>query len=1120
MIGSGKTTFIKKSFECESSPLDYNNNGFSTIPLVRSVSGLQTPIRTTTVVRKGVELVNNVPTVGQLPIKFVPYVEKLSGESILVEPVTVVPTIGGGVYGGQYNNYPENTTYNKVNREFVEFYLNECKRHVAHIMRKMEGINHCQTIVPTVFPKTFEQQMEALKIGEGIKTEMPFINYSQMLEGGRLLQLLTQVATMESVSPSAYLSKVQELFSTKFAYYKAIEEDLVLNHFISRTQHYRNIMDTIYENIITSLPSSPSKLRVLEITPSVGGGHFFGAKHNLAKFYPHIAPEMIEYHYLPVGVTNYPIIHDEYLSEINKSLPYEIKKVEWSQLGVNFTPRGELVFVDRQFKDYDVVIMNCGMSSFLPMVGESEYEMKRLVKHLCERVCRPETGFFFVHELVNQLEMFNMLNRLEQLTLMRGTNTYHKYMGEMQWRRVIEECGAGLLPICVKSDIAELASMFLYRRPFTFGGKYGYGYETPSSEYYYPSTPSTTMKVINIDEFSSGVVGGEEWLNKVREYLCEPKYERVYLVSERLPTSNLVKILYGLRRSEMYGEKLRCLFLSEKQPVIHYSGSGHVVPTVLEISSGLVKPTGVQYIHLIEMIKKADMFMNVFKNGVWGSFRPHYYTLPTTTTYYPTTTTTPFSYYPTTYPIVSKPYSTLVNKYYEEPITVGSTRPQRFYRPEIQIPTVYDVLRTVQKPIISIPTTTTYTTTIKPQYKYRSQPSSYAATVTVNPMHTYIVSNGLSLVGLELCQWLCEQGATRIILTTPVSINSIQQQQRGGKFYYPLRRLQSLKEEFGCFIQLLDELNVREESHTMSLVKEALKMSAKIGGVFYLEQEENVETSEMPSCYFLDKITRDFEVMPETGFFVLINTLIKKPYYSTYPTYGGVSTSLPIVSVLEKLVEQRRREGRHSLYIQWGLNNGSFETQSVVEPLFTHELFFEMPTETMQQRVISCIRVLESLLYKSCEAKESAIWSSYVPLERLFSYPTTTTTTTTYETPKSLVRESLIKGGLVELLFKQHFGIESSNIKNYFGVTLGELFGFEQQLPIVRELKQVLETVYNYPIGSWTEFFSMPVEKLRMVELKYPQGIYECIQRPIFAKYFINQSFGPQQPTIPYKTYF
>lgn len=118
-------------------------------------------------------------------------------------------------------------------------------------------------------------------------------------------------------------------------------------------------------------------------------GHFFGAKvNNLMRLYPNRIGQ-IDYHYVPsmVGVHPTTVMPEEYICELNKQLPYEIKKVEWN-FGLK---NGQLITeVPSHLREYDLVILNGGLSSLLPYV-EGEYELKKWLQTVVmEKVLKPQ----------------------------------------------------------------------------------------------------------------------------------------------------------------------------------------------------------------------------------------------------------------------------------------------------------------------------------------------------------------------------------------------------------------------------------------------------------------------------------------------------------------------------------------------------------------------------------------------------------------------------------------------------------------------------------------------------------------------------------------------------------
>lgn len=208
----------------------------------------------TTPVMGGSQIVSTsvVPTVVGGVQNFVPYVEKhFDEEYVIVDKSGVVE--------------PEQTGLFRQNREFLEFYLNECKRYVSHILRKIEQPTVVvQSIVPTVIPRTLEQQLEALKIVPTTTVGSTFVQqqqplsffgseqimstpYGKLLESGKLLQLLLNVANMDSTD-GQYLYKVQKIFTDKFAYLRALEEDAILNLVNNRSYYLKSILDTVLEN--------------------------------------------------------------------------------------------------------------------------------------------------------------------------------------------------------------------------------------------------------------------------------------------------------------------------------------------------------------------------------------------------------------------------------------------------------------------------------------------------------------------------------------------------------------------------------------------------------------------------------------------------------------------------------------------------------------------------------------------------------------------------------------------------------------------------------------------------------------------------------------------------------
>lgn len=1080
-----------------------------TTPVVSPVT-MTTPVMTTPYTVGTTGLVNN----------FVPYVEKHFGEEyVMVDKC-------GGVEEPIVGGY-------KQNREFLEFYLNECKRYVSHIMRRVEQPTVVLgSIVPTVIPKTLEQQLECLKIvPTGVTGVYPtgvyggeFVGtpYGKLLECGKLLQLLAQVANIESFD-GQYLYKIQKIFNEKFAYLRALEEDWILNLVNNRSYYLKSILDTVLENthhifngsVVVPRPIGVTgetfvpRLKVLEISPSMG--HFFGAKmSNLMRLYPNRVGQ-IDYHYVPsmVGVHPTTVVPEEYICELNKQLPYEIKKVEWN-FGLK---NGQLITeVPSHLREYDLVILNGGLSSMLPYV-ESEYELKKWLQTVVmEKVLKPQ-GFLFVHEYTNSFDFLSTLNKLEQtlwtmpmtgMTTMpykytTGRFPYQKYQSEMQWRQLVEECG--FYPVCMKSDV-ELSSMFLYRRPIST---------------WYPTTTGVCGGAGIVEEkiFIDECPSVEQWIKKVRMILGEKAIERLWLLSEREPTVEIVSWINTLRR-EFGGEKIRCLFVGDRTPVSIY-GQRYVVPSIGEL---VQMPFGVgvervssPWCELFNVVRKADLIMNVFRYGQWGSFRPVVTVRPQTyggvypvSPVYGNTTSTTGTYgYPfvtgSTCPFPVPTWSTLNGLRCPLP-WVMSHLPVGYPFEWNTTTGVTGVVPTVVEPVC-YETEYPITTGVRGGVAYRRPfttgvMGTMPRQVVFNPLQTYIITSGLGSFGLELVEWCIEHGARRIIVTSKYGVRS----------GYQARKLRILRDEFNATIQVVP-VDVREEVECLGLIKEALAMSVenKIGGIFHLGSyvedmlfEQQYPVTQVPEvlrkiceyrcqgAFNLDKLTRGEGIMDEAGYFVVFAPVLSREQLTT-PT------------VLEKICESRRRFGRHGFALQWGCN---VETGLPVEQMFGYDNIVEMPTTSyvVPSRVFNCLRIFESLL---CKSFEPTMWSHYVPVEKYW-IPETVCPMTTYNTPYPYggvtgVCPSTYWTGvptyksLVELLFTV-LGVK--DINRIVGceslVTLGEL-GLDSVLAL--ELKQLFETIYMTPL-SLRDIQMLTIEKLRMIESRYPQGIFELYQpRPL-----------------------
>jgi fatty acid synthase, animal type len=404
-------------------------------------------------------------------------------------------------------------------RQMLEYYMEECNRYCSHILSKIQN------------PMTCVQQIESI----GQPQKWTSCSKSLSLEGGKLLEILKTCSSMDSTD-GQYFYKVQKMFTDSCNYWKALESDLVLNCMTRRNEYLKNFIDIVIENT-----SSHKQVRILEISPSIG--QFFGQKvHKLMKTYPQVT--QIDYHYVSLSTENSANLSqqfdEEMWNEFNCSSPVPIKRTHW-----NICPTQNGLMncqLPVNLKDFDCVIFNGTLSTLLPFC-QSESELKCWLNKVCEQAVRP-SGFAMINEHTNCFQTLKQLNKLEETVFRQFTPSNQQYMSEEKWRQIIDQ--SGLKPVALKSD-SILSTMFLYRRPFC------------------PSTSSRCEEKICIDDIAQ-----YQWIEKVKAALNRAECQRVWLISEKSPSSGIVGLVNCMRR-EIGGDKIRCIFMSDNKPVNMHS---------------------------------------------------------------------------------------------------------------------------------------------------------------------------------------------------------------------------------------------------------------------------------------------------------------------------------------------------------------------------------------------------------------------------------------------------------------------------------------------------------------------------------------------------------------------
>lgn len=274
----------------------------------------------------------------------------------------------------------------------------------------------------------------------------------------------------------------------------------------------------------------------------------------------------------------------EVLSYLNQELPFKINKVKWNilknrQLNENFPS---------YLKDFDLVLFNSSLQ-VLRSHCQSVQDFKSWMDACVDQVLQCQ-GFLMVHEFTNNFDSVAELSKLEQVVLGRTLETdhVHQVRSENEWRHLIELCH--LVPVSIKSD-ATLSSVLLFRKENFIGLR--------------------EVKFIDIDR--------PDWNEQCKQALNMGQFKRILLVSENKPTANILNEIQRVRQtchSKRGGNKLRCVFTTDHVPI----KTAFMLDTMEQLAALNLPELALDSEQVFKQVLKADLFMNVFKQGKWGSY--------------------------------------------------------------------------------------------------------------------------------------------------------------------------------------------------------------------------------------------------------------------------------------------------------------------------------------------------------------------------------------------------------------------------------------------------------------------------------------------------------------------
>uniref|UniRef100_UPI00398F77C5 fatty acid synthase n=1 Tax=Pristiophorus japonicus TaxID=55135 RepID=UPI00398F77C5 len=217
---------------------------------------------------------------------------------------------------------------------------------------------------------------------------------------------------------------------------------------------------------------------------------------------------------------------------------------------------------------------------------------------------------------------------------------------------------------------------------------------------------------------------------------------------------------------------------------------------------------------------------------------------------------------------------------------------------------------------------------------------------------TYIITGGLGGFGLELANWLIERGAQKLVLTSRSGIRSGYQAKRVRKW-----------REMGIEV-LISTSDVCSLEGTQRLIAEASGLGP-VGGIFHLAMvlRDGLLENQTPDLFkdvnqpkyngtiHLDRVSR--EKCPALDYFVAYSSVSCGYGVAGQSNYGFAN------SAMERICEQRCRDGLAGLAIQWGAIG---DVGVILETMGDNDTVIG---GTLPQKISSCLEVLDQFLNQS-----------------------------------------------------------------------------------------------------------------------------------------------------------
>ncbi|ESO05744.1 hypothetical protein HELRODRAFT_99033 [Helobdella robusta] len=242
--------------------------------------------------------------------------------------------------------------------------------------------------------------------------------------------------------------------------------------------------------------------------------------------------------------------------------------------------------------------------------------------------------------------------------------------------------------------------------------------------------------------------------------------------------------------------------------------------------------------------------------------------------------------------------------------------------------------------------------------------------VTCHPQKLYLIVGGLGGFGIELCQWLVDRGARKLVITSRSGIKS----------GFQKRRIEQWKSK-GVDVQVSTR-NVSDKKQTELLISECLQNASGIGGIFNLAMviQDSLISNQTPEKFeqvaepkVVGTINLDIETRRQCNsktdsskldWFVTFSSVSSGKGNPGQSNYGWAN------STMERICEERVRHGYPGLAIQWGaVGDVGIVAESMGDDVVIGG--------TLPQKITSCLSTLDKFLEQPNPVVSSFVLASH-----------------------------------------------------------------------------------------------------------------------------------------------